>query len=62
MGLSFKGKTLNECLNKASEKLEIPVNEINYTILKESKNIFFKHCEIKVEEKNNENGNRKDED
>ena len=62
MGLSFKGKTLNECLNKASEKLEIPVNEINYTILKESKNIFVKHCEIKVEEKNNENGNRKAED
>ena len=59
MGLSFKGKTLNECLKKASEKLGIPVDEINYNILKESKNIFFRHCEIEVEKKYNENGDTK---
>lgn len=57
MGLSFLGKNLNECLEKASKKLKVPVDEINYSIVKESKNIFFKHCEIQVEENKELNKN-----
>lgn len=60
MGLSFLGKNLNECLDKASKKLKLPVDEINYSIVKESKNIFFRHCEIEVEENSNVNEDVKD--
>lgn len=52
MSLIFKGKTVNECLNKASEELNISIDELNYKILKEEKSFFRKNAEIEIIEEN----------
>lgn len=52
--MRFSGKDINECLKKASSELSIEGNNIKYTIIKESKKLFNKYCEIDVEDKKEE--------
>ena len=47
----FKGKNLEVCLEKASEMLSIPKEDIDYSILKETKGVFKNKCEIEVKYK-----------
>ncbi|WP_244834783.1 flagellar assembly protein A [Clostridium sp. BJN0001] len=48
MSLIFKGKTVNECLNKASAQLNISTNDLKYKVLKEEKLFFKKSAEIEI--------------
>lgn len=44
----FKGKSVEECINEACEVLNIPKNELDYSIIEEKKGFLFKSASIKV--------------
>lgn len=47
MNLLFYGKNLDDCLNQASEELNIPIKDLKYKVLKTS-GLFNRTTEIKV--------------
>lgn len=47
---TFTARTLNKCLNLASQKLDIEVNNIKYEIIEQKKGIFRKKVTILVNE------------
>lgn len=58
MSLMFSGKTLDECLEKASKELGTPKEKLKYKIIKEKAGFLIKKIQIKVdnvEEYNEEN-------
>lgn len=54
----FNGSTVEECINKACEKLNIERNNIKYEVLMEKSGIFIKKAQIavEVEDKNYKDG------
>ena len=42
----FEGKTLEECLEKASQELNVGVDSLKYEIVEESKSLFSKRIVI----------------
>lgn len=48
MGSLFSGSSVEECLQKASVKLNIPQNELKYTVVKNEKHFFKRSVEIEI--------------
>jgi spoIIIJ-associated protein len=47
---TFTGKTIEEALSAASEELQTPEHQLNYTIIDEKKGLFGKKVSIEVHE------------
>lgn len=48
MDFVFCGSSIDECLKKASEKLDIDKNELKYKVIKEERKFFKKSVEIQI--------------
>jgi len=48
----YEGKLLKDVLKQASEDLNVPVENLKYTIISEVKTLFKKSCVIEIEEEN----------
>lgn len=55
----FKGKSVEECINEACEVLNIPKDQLDYSLIEEKKGFLFKSASIKVNI--NENDKSKEE-
>lgn len=44
----FEAKTLEEALQNASKELNLPVDQIKYEVVEETKSLFKKHCKISI--------------
>lgn len=60
MSLIFSGKTLDDCLEKASKELNITKDEIDYIIVKETNSIIGSIIQIEVNELKIESSNSDD--
>lgn len=49
----YSGSTLEKCLMEASKKLNIPLDNLEYEVIKESKGLFKKNVTIRVKNKAN---------
>jgi predicted RNA-binding protein Jag len=51
----FDAKTVNDAVKKASEELNIPVDQLKYEVISEVKGLFKKSAKIGVYEKDDAN-------